>query len=156
MQKASRPNATHNDSFLVAHGAKIINVAKGFSGTDMMHFRSSIIHLDWAEYGYFCTLYPSFMELNKETTLKIAQLAKLSFSEKELEEIQQDLSQMIGFVEKLNEIDTTGVQPLTHISGSTNRLRADDIKGSISSEEAFKNAPFTKEDFFTVPKVIKK
>lgn len=96
------------------------------------------------------------MELNKETTLKIAQLAKLSFSEKELEEIQQDLSQMIGFVEKLNEIDTTGVQPLTHISGSANRLREDEIKGSISTEEAFKNAPLQKENYFTVPKVIKK
>lgn len=96
------------------------------------------------------------MELNKETTLKIAHLAKLSFSEKELEEIQQDLSQMIGFVEKLKEIDTTGVHPLTHISGGANRLRADEIKGSITVDEAFKNAPLAIEDFFTVPKVIKK
>lgn len=96
------------------------------------------------------------MELNKETTLKIAQLAKLSFSDKELEEIQQDLSQMIGFVEKLKEIDTTGVAPLTHISETANRLRPDEVKGSISSAETFKNAPSATDDFFTVPKVIKK
>lgn len=156
MQKACRPDATHNDRFLVAHATKIINVAKGFSVISMRYFRSSIIHRDWTEYGYFCTIYHSLMELNKETTLKIAQLAKLSFSDKELEEIQQDLSQMIGFVEKLNEIDTTGVQPLTHISSSANRLRADEVKGSISSDEAFKNASFAKGDFFSVPKVIKK
>jgi aspartyl-tRNA(Asn)/glutamyl-tRNA(Gln) amidotransferase subunit C len=96
------------------------------------------------------------MELNKDTTLKIAQLAKLSFTNEELETIQQDLSQMIGFVEKLNEIDTSGVSPLTHITESANRLREDVVKGSITAEEAFKNAPSFTDQFFTVPKVIKK
>jgi aspartyl-tRNA(Asn)/glutamyl-tRNA(Gln) amidotransferase subunit C len=96
------------------------------------------------------------MELNKDTTLKIAQLAKLSFSEEELESIQQDLSQMIGFVEKLNEIDTTGIVPLTHITETSNRLREDVVEGSIPAEEAFLNAPSSSDHFFTVPKVIKK
>jgi aspartyl-tRNA(Asn)/glutamyl-tRNA(Gln) amidotransferase subunit C len=96
------------------------------------------------------------MELNKDTTKKIAQLAKLSFSEEELETIQHDLSQMIGFVEKLNEIDTSGVQPLTHIGNVENRLREDEVKGSIVAEDAFKNAPSSIDQFFTVPKVIKK
>jgi len=98
----------------------------------------------------------SSMELNKQTTLKLAQLAKLSFSEEELDEIQKDLSQMIGFVEKLNEIDTTGVQPLTHMGTDGNRLREDEIKGSIDNATALKNAPTTEGPFFTVPKVIKK
>lgn len=96
------------------------------------------------------------MELNRETTLKLARLSHLSFSEEELDQIQQDLSKMIGFVEKLNEIDTTGIQPLTHISNTNNRLRTDEVKGSISAEEAFKNAPSASDHFFTVPKVIKK
>ena len=96
------------------------------------------------------------MELNKDTTKKLAQLAKLSFSEEELDIIQRDLSQMIGFVEKLNEIDTTGVQPLTHIGNVENRLREDEVRGSITAEEAFKNAPSSTDQFFTVPKVIKK
>jgi aspartyl-tRNA(Asn)/glutamyl-tRNA(Gln) amidotransferase subunit C len=95
----------------------------------------------------------SSMELNKQTTLKLAQLAKLSFSEEELDEIQKDLSQMIGFVEKLNEVDTTTVIPLTHIG---TRLRNDEVRGSISAEDAFKNAPSSTDHFFTVPKVIKK
>lgn len=98
----------------------------------------------------------SSMELNKQTTLKLAQLSKLSFSEEELVEIQKDLSQMIGFVEKLNEVDTTSVIPLTHIGSTGNRLRDDEVRGSISAEETFKNAPSSADHFFTVPKVIKK
>lgn len=96
------------------------------------------------------------MELNRETTRKIADLAKLEFSEKELDEIQQDLTQMIGFVEKLNEIDTTGVEPLTHITPEGNRLREDEIKGSIDNAAALMNAPSSVGPFFTVPKVINK
>lgn len=96
------------------------------------------------------------MQLNLDTTKKIAQLAKLSFSDEELVNIQQDLTQMIGFVEKLNEIDTTNVSPLTHISSAGNRLREDEVRGSIPAEVAFKNAPSAADHFFTVPKVIKK
>lgn len=96
------------------------------------------------------------MELNRQMTSKLAALARLEFTEQELAEIQSDLQQMIGFVDKLNEIDTTGVEPLTHISGEENRLRNDEIKGSISTEAALSNAPASTGHFFTVPKVIKK
>lgn len=96
------------------------------------------------------------MKLNKENTEKIAQLARLSFSPNELEEMQKDLSQMIEFVEKLNEVDTNGIEPLTHLGASENRLRADEVKGSIDSILAFQNAPLKVGDFFAVPKVIKK
>lgn len=96
------------------------------------------------------------MELNREITQKIANLARLEFSEKELDDIQQDLTQMIGFVEKLNEIDTTGVEPLTHITPEGNRLREDEIKGSIDNPTALINAPSSEGPFFTVPKVINK
>ena len=96
------------------------------------------------------------MELNRETIQKLAELSKLEFNDKELKEIQGDPAQMIGFVEKLNEIDTTGVQPLTHIGTGDNRLREDEIKGSVDNTTALKNAPTTEGPFFTVPKVIKK
>lgn len=96
------------------------------------------------------------MELNKETTQKLAELSKLEFNDQELAEIQEDLAQMIGFVEKLNEIDTTGVQPLTHMGTDGNRLREDEIKWSIDNATALMNAPTTEGPFFTVPKVIKK
>jgi aspartyl-tRNA(Asn)/glutamyl-tRNA(Gln) amidotransferase subunit C len=63
---------------------------------------------------------------------------------------------MIGFVEKLNELDLDNVQPLLHMSGEVNVLRADEVKGSVSREEALRNAPDHDEQFFKVPKVIKK
>jgi aspartyl-tRNA(Asn)/glutamyl-tRNA(Gln) amidotransferase subunit C len=63
---------------------------------------------------------------------------------------------MIQFVEKLNELDTTGVSPLLHMSDNINALREDEIKGSISREEGLKNAAKKDSQFFKVPKVIKK
>jgi len=63
---------------------------------------------------------------------------------------------MIQFVEKLNELDTTGVEPLLHMSDNVNILRDDEIRGSISREEGLKNAAIHDEQFFKVPKVIKK
>ncbi|MFZ9686743.1 MAG: Asp-tRNA(Asn)/Glu-tRNA(Gln) amidotransferase subunit GatC [Chitinophagaceae bacterium] len=96
------------------------------------------------------------MKLDKQTTKKLAELSRLAFNEEELISIQQDLEQMIGFVEKLNELDTKGIAPLTHVSDEANRLREDQVKGSIDIEDALKNAPASKDRFFTVPKVIKK
>ncbi len=96
------------------------------------------------------------MELNRDMTRKLAELSKLEFTDEELENIQADLQQMIGFVDKLNEIDTTGVEPLTHIGVEGNRLREDMVKGSVDNATALSNAPAANGPFFTVPKVIKK
>ena len=96
------------------------------------------------------------MKLDTSTTKKLAELAKLEFNNEELDEIQRDLEQMIGFVEKLNEIDTAHVEPLTHVSEGGMPLREDEVKGSIDIATALKNAPASTDRFFTVPKVIKK
>lgn len=96
------------------------------------------------------------MEVNDALIDKLAHLARLKFDLNEKEEIKKDLRKMIAFVEKLNELDTTGVEPLLHMSTETNVLREDEVKGSISREEALKNAPQHDEQFFTVPKVIRK
>jgi aspartyl-tRNA(Asn)/glutamyl-tRNA(Gln) amidotransferase subunit C len=96
------------------------------------------------------------MELNKEMVAKLAKLAQLEFNPAEAESIRNDLQQMIGFVEKLNEIDTEGILPLTHISKTENSLREDVVQGSVDNETALSNAPERLDQFFTVPKVIKK
>ena len=62
------------------------------------------------------------MELNKEMVEKLANLSRLQFNPEEMELIRHDLQQMIQFVDKLNEIDTTGIEPLTHISATENSL----------------------------------
>jgi aspartyl-tRNA(Asn)/glutamyl-tRNA(Gln) amidotransferase subunit C len=96
------------------------------------------------------------MEVNDALVEKIAHLARLEFNETEKQEIKKDLQKMISFVDKLNELDTTDVEPLLHMSNEVNVLRADEVKGSVSQAEALKNAPARKDDFFTVPKVIRK
>ncbi|MFI5185562.1 MAG: Asp-tRNA(Asn)/Glu-tRNA(Gln) amidotransferase subunit GatC [Chitinophagales bacterium] len=96
------------------------------------------------------------MEVNDELIDKLAHLARLKFEESEKEEIKKDLQKMIEFVEKLNELDTAGVEPLLHMTDEINVLREDEVQGSVSREEAMKNAPQHDEQFFKVPKVIKK
>lgn len=96
------------------------------------------------------------MEVNDALVDKLAHLSRLQFNETEKAEIKKDLQNMIGFVEKINELDLEGVEPLLHVSEEINVLREDKIEGSISREEALKNAPLHDEQFFKVPKVIKK
>lgn len=96
------------------------------------------------------------MEVNDALIDNLAALARLQFSEKEKAVVKQDLHRMIQFVDKLNELDTTGVEPLLHMSTHVNRLREDRIEGSISREEALRNAPDSDGTFFKVPSVIKK
>jgi aspartyl-tRNA(Asn)/glutamyl-tRNA(Gln) amidotransferase subunit C len=96
------------------------------------------------------------MEVNDALVDKLANLAKLQFDDAQKADIKNDLQKMIAFVEKLNELDTSGVEPLLHMTDEVNRLREDEIKGSVSREEALKNAPLHNEAFFKVPKVIKK
>jgi len=96
------------------------------------------------------------MEVNDTLVDKLANLARLHFNAAEKEEIKNDLQRMIQFVEKLNEVDTSGVEPLLHMSDQVNILRADEIKGSISRAEGLLNAPVHDDEFFKVPKVIKK
>jgi len=96
------------------------------------------------------------MEVNDAMVDKLAHLARLKFDASEKEEIKKDLQKMIAFVEKLNELDTTGVEPLLHINDEINVLREDEVKGSITREDALRNAPAHDEQFFKVPKVIRK
>jgi len=96
------------------------------------------------------------MEVNDELVNNIALLARLEFEEHEKEEIKLDMQKMISFIEKLNELDTTGVEPLLHMSDNVNVLREDEVKESITREEALLNASIHDEQFFKVPKVIRK
>lgn len=96
------------------------------------------------------------MEVNDAMVEKLAHLSRLQFNEKEKAEIKNDLQRMIAFVEKLNELDLDNVEPLLHMSDEVNVLRDDVVKGSVSRLQALQNAPLHDEQFFKVPKVIKK
>ena len=96
------------------------------------------------------------MQVTDALVDKIANLAKLSFNDVEKKEIREDLEKMIGFVDQLNSIEISGTQPLMHMSREVNVLREDVVIGSVTAEEALKNAPDSAGPFFTVPKVINK
>ncbi|MDE1192342.1 MAG: Asp-tRNA(Asn)/Glu-tRNA(Gln) amidotransferase subunit GatC [Arachidicoccus sp.] len=96
------------------------------------------------------------VEITDKLIEDLAHLSRLSFSSEEKEEIKNDLQQMIAFVEKLNEIDTTGVEPLLHITPRENVFREDVVIQNTSREEALKNVPNTDGTYILVPKVIKK
>jgi len=96
------------------------------------------------------------MQVDDALIDKLSRLAMLRFDESEREEIKSDLQKMIGFVDKLKELDTTGVEPLIHMSPNLNILRDDVVGNMISREEALQNAPLHDDQFFKVPKVIKK
>ncbi len=96
------------------------------------------------------------MEVNDDLIDNLAHLARLEFNDTEKHDIKNDLQKMIAFIEKLNELDTTGVEPLLHMSENLNVLREDVVKQIITREEALSNAPLHDGKFFKVPKVIRK
>lgn len=96
------------------------------------------------------------MKVNDALIEKLANLSRLEFDEAEKQDIKNDLEKMLGFIDKLNELDTTGVEPLLHMSENVNIFRKDEVQGEIAKEDVFKNAPSHDNEFFKVPKVIKK
>ena len=96
------------------------------------------------------------MEVNKKLIQDIAKLAKLEFDAKSTKEMKADLEKMLAFVDKLNEIDTDGVDPLIYMSDEINVLREDEITEETSQKDALKNAPSKDSDYFKVPTVLKK
>ena len=94
------------------------------------------------------------MKIDKQTLDKIAHLSRLEINEKDEPKMMQDLSAIVTFVEKLNEVNTDGVEPLTTMSQEVNALREDEAAGHLTHEEVLRNAPAKDKDFFRVPKVI--
>jgi aspartyl-tRNA(Asn)/glutamyl-tRNA(Gln) amidotransferase subunit C len=96
------------------------------------------------------------MEINDETVNKLAYLARLEFSAGEKEDLKKDLSRIITWIDKLNELNTEKVEPLIYMSNEVNVLRKDELSNTVSHEEALLNAPKKDSDYFRVPKVLDK
>jgi aspartyl-tRNA(Asn)/glutamyl-tRNA(Gln) amidotransferase subunit C len=95
------------------------------------------------------------MEITDRTVDELAHLARLQFEGEEKERIKNDLNRILGFMEKLNELDTEGVEPLIYLSEELNVLRNDEARTTITQQQALKNAPQRDSDYFKVPKVLK-
>lgn len=94
------------------------------------------------------------MSVTRKDVEYIAQLARLRFKDEELENFTHQLNEILNYVEKLNELDTTNVEPLNHPIENVNIFRNDELKESVKTENALKNAPDSTDELFKVPKVI--
>ena len=89
------------------------------------------------------------------TTLRgLAHLARLEFDETREQQMLGDLNNILDFVAQLNAVDTTGVEPLVHLSQEINVLRDDEAHNSVSHADGLRNAPRKDSDYFRVPKVL--
>lgn len=94
------------------------------------------------------------MAISRDEVQHVAQLARLDFTEEEEEQMAEELSQMLDYVDKLDELDTSGVPPMSHVLDVTNVFREDEIESRIDQEQALAPAPETEGGYFQVPKVV--
>ena len=95
------------------------------------------------------------MSISREEVLHVAHLARLEFSEKEVELFTSQLADILDYVAQLNELDTSNVEPTYHAIPLSNVFREDKVKDSFPVDEILSNAPEREDGFFVVPKVIK-
>ena len=94
------------------------------------------------------------MAVSREEVRYIARLARLRFSREEEERLTGQLSRILDYMDKLEELDTSGVPPMSHVLDEANVFRSDDAEQRIQRERALAQAPEADEQFFRVPKVI--
>jgi len=94
------------------------------------------------------------MKITREHLDKIAHLARLELSEKDAEKMMHDMTAIIDWMEKLNEVNTDGIEPLTSMSHEVNVLREDEVKNQLDHKSVLQNAPKKDLDYFHVPKVL--
>ncbi len=94
------------------------------------------------------------MQVDRSLILKLETLARLELSEAERSQLTGDLNKILAMVEKLEQLDTSNVEPLVYINDVENTLRKDEIKHQVSQEAALANAPDKDERYFKVPKVM--
>jgi len=94
------------------------------------------------------------MSIDKDTVKHISKLARISVDEKQIHNLTKDLSSIMKFIEKLNELNTDKTIPLTSIINSSLKSRQDEVKDGKIRDQILKNSPENNEEFFVVPKVI--
>jgi aspartyl-tRNA(Asn)/glutamyl-tRNA(Gln) amidotransferase subunit C len=94
------------------------------------------------------------MKISKKEVENVARLARLSLTDEELNRMTGQLDNILSYVDKLEELDTTNVVPTTHVFSLSNAFREDVIKESLSQEEAVKNGPQQDGEMFQVPRII--
>jgi len=94
------------------------------------------------------------MKIDKDLISRLEKLAQLDLSLEEKQRLEKDLNNILNMIDKMNELDTSNVEPLRHISPEVNQLRADKVEHQVTREEGLQNAPHHDGTHFKVPKVI--
>jgi aspartyl-tRNA(Asn)/glutamyl-tRNA(Gln) amidotransferase subunit C len=94
------------------------------------------------------------MKITKQEVERVAHLARLHLSEEELETMTKQLDTILSYVAKLDELDTSAVQPMTHAFSVFNAFREDQVQGSLTVEEALANGPCQNGEAFVVPRIL--
>ena len=94
------------------------------------------------------------MSIDKDTVKHISKLARISLDEEKINNLSKDLSSIMKFIEKLNELNTDKTTPLTSIINTSLKSREDEVKDGKIRDQILKNSPEKNEEFFVVPKVI--
>ena len=94
------------------------------------------------------------MTIDLKTIKHISKLSRISVDDKKAEKLAGDLNSIFEFIEKLNELNTDKVEPLTSVAETTLKFRSDEVKSENIREQIIKNSPEDNEDFFVVPKVV--
>ncbi len=91
--------------------------------------------------------------IGKEDVKHVAKLARLELTEEEIDKYSKQLGDILKHVEQMNEVDTTGVEPMPHAIPVYNVMREDEVKYEQTKEELMANAPYEEDGFFRVPKI---
>lgn len=94
------------------------------------------------------------MKISQKDVQHVARLARLTLDKQELESMTGQLDAILGYVDKLNQLDTAGIEPMAHAVPMANAFRADDISPSPGIERALQNAPEVDHNCYRVPRVI--
>jgi len=94
------------------------------------------------------------MQITPEEITKVAHLARLELSSVEVANMAEQVGTILSYIDKLNELDTTGVRPTTHAMAISNAFRDDEVIPSLSQAEALQNGPKQNGEAFVVPKII--
>ena len=94
------------------------------------------------------------MTIDLKTIKHISKLSRISVDDAKADKLAGDLNSIFDFIEKLNELNTDNVEPLTSIAETTLKLRADEVKSKNIRDQILKNSPEENEDFFVVPRVV--
>ena len=94
------------------------------------------------------------MTIDLKTIKHISKLSRISVDDKKADKLAGDLNSIFDFIEKLNELNTDKVEPLTSVAETTLKLRTDEVKSKDIRDQILKNSPNENEDFFVVPKVV--